>query len=422
MARQITKRSEWRRTKSGAWTCSLGERGTRVRLFQKRKNGVYFRGVWRAKVGAAKGYEDQAALATKDQAEAMRLGRLLLAELLRGEVAATKPAPLTLGRLWQRYSTECAEYLDNKARSQKGAEASARVLLGHFGESFVAEDFERDHQRAFERARMAGGIVTTSGDETRPTRARSAESDVALLHMMLSWATTVRAPGGGYLLNRNPLRRVKRVREKNKKQPAATWERYEATTAAMGQLGAEAVAAEDDDARIRWARMEFALFLAESTGHRLGSIRQLRWEDFRYEAGVVHWRAEADKKGYRWDVRMSATFFERVKAFQRELGAVGGYVFAAPKAREGIMDRHLFDKWLSVAEKKAGLPKLDGGLWHAYRRKWAIERKHLPARDVAAAGGWKDVSTLLEVYQQADDESILAVTSETRKLRERGVA
>src|SRR5450756_1438179 len=54
-----------------------------------------------------------------------------------------------------------------------------------------------------------------------------------------------------------------------------------------------------------------------------------------------------------------------------------------------------------------------GGPPHAYRRKWAIERKHLPLKDVAAAGGWKDVSTLLEVYQQSDEESVLAVTSVT---------
>jgi hypothetical protein len=43
-------------------------------------------------------------------------------------------------------------------------------------------------------------------------------------------------------------------------------------------------------------------------------------------------------------------------------------------------------------------------------------------KDVGAAGGWKDVSTLLEVYQQSDEESVLAVTSVTLKLRERGVA
>ncbi len=43
-------------------------------------------------------------------------------------------------------------------------------------------------------------------------------------------------------------------------------------------------------------------------------------------------------------------------------------------------------------------------------------------KDIAAAGGWKDVNTLLEVYQESDEESVLVVTSVTLKLRERGVA
>ena len=55
-------------------------------------------------------------------------------------------------------------------------------------------------------------------------------------------------------------------------------------------------------------------------------------------------------------------------------------------------------------------------------RKWATERKHLNPKDVAAAGGWKDIATLLEVYQQSDDASVLAVMCEPKKLRERGVA
>lgn len=40
------------------------------------------------------------------------------------------------------------------------------------------------------------------------------------------------------------------------------------------------------------------------------------------------------------------------------------------------MDRHLFDKWLSVAEANAKLPKLKGGLWHPYGRKWATLRRN----------------------------------------------
>ena len=39
-------------------------------------------------------------------------------------------------------------------------------------------------------------------------------------------------------------------------------------------------------------------------------------------------------------------------------------------------------------EKSAGLSPLKSALWHAYRRKWANERKHLPPADVAEMGGW----------------------------------
>jgi hypothetical protein len=73
------------------------------------------------------------------------------------------------------------------------------------------------------------------------------------------------------------------------------------------------------------------------------------------------------------------------------------------------------------AERAAKLPKLDGGLWHPYRRKWATERKDRPIKDVAAAGGWKDVDTLLSCYQHADEETLLAVMSEERRLHDRAV-
>ena len=386
----------------------------RVRLFQKRKGGTFHRAVWRPGVG-----EDTRPLRTFDREEASRIGRMILAELLKGEVMPAPTMPLTLGQLWLKYSSQCAEYLDNKPRTRKDAKARADVLRGYFGDDFRVQDLSRDRQRAYETARLAGGILTIVGEETRKTRARSAEADMALLHMMLHWATTVRLPSGHFLLERNPLAGVKRVREKNKKQPVATWERFESTIAAMRTLKDEAPSSV---ARVRWIRMEFALTLAEATGKRLGSIQQLRWEDFDFQRGIIYWRAEADKKGYKWEVRMPTDFFEVVRRFQRELGEVGGFVFPAVKSASAAMDRHLFDKWLSTAEKKAGLPKLDGSLWHAYRRKWAIERKGLPLKDVAAAGGWKDVSTLLEVYQQSDEESVLAVTSVTLKLRERGVA
>ena len=86
------------------------------------------------------------------------------------------------------------------------------------------------------------------------------------------------------------------------------------------------------------------------------------------------------------------------------------------------MRYELASGWLRRAEVLAQLPKQRGSLWHAYRRKWATERKHLSLTDVAEAGGWKDTQTLLTCYQQPDRESLLAVMSEPRKVRDASVS
>ena len=38
--------------------------------------------------------------------------------------------------------------------------------------------------------------------------------------------------------------------------------------------------------------------------------------------------------------------------------------------------------------------------------------------DVAEAGGWKDVTTLLTCYQRATNDALLAVMTEQRKMRD----
>jgi hypothetical protein len=60
---------------------------------------------------------------------------------------------------------------------------------------------------------------------------------------------------------------------------------------------------------------------------------------------------------------MPDAFLLEARRFQRLLSAVGGPVFSAPGSKDGIMDRHLFDRYLSNAEKQAGLKKLEGGAW-----------------------------------------------------------
>ena len=52
------------------------------------------------------------------------------------------------------------------------------------------------------------------------------------------------------------------------------------------------------------------------------------------------------------------------------------------------------------------------------RRKWRSERRHLPTKAVALAGGWTDVATIERCYDMPDEAHLLAVTSETNKRRE----
>jgi len=74
--------------------------------------------------------------------------------------------------------------------------------------------------------------------------------------------------------------------------------------------------------------------------------------------------------------------------------------------------------WLAKAERVAGVPKQVGGSFHPYRRAWATARKHLPLKDVAAAGGWRSEAVLLRHYQQPDEATLLRVVTGGAEPRE----
>jgi hypothetical protein len=82
------------------------------------------------------------------------------------------------------------------------------------------------------------------------------------------------------------------------------------------------------------------------------------------------------------------------------------------------LSRQVATDWLRQAERFAGLQPLRGGVWPPFRRRWATERKHLPAKDVAAVGGWVDTTTLERRYQVADAEMMERVVMEPRRLRQ----
>lgn len=111
---------------------------------------------------------------------------------------------------------------------------------------------------------------------------------------------------------------------------------------------------------------------------------------------------------------------DRVMAARPGIGEA--YLFPAPQNASKPLRYEIARAWLLEAERLAGVSKMDGSSWHAYRRAWATARKHLPDVDVAAAGGWKNAITLKTVYQQADPETMLKVVLEGGTLQEMGTS
>lgn len=202
------RRNEWHQV-NGKWTRSLGDRGLRVRLFQKRRGGTFYREVWVAGRG-----RDRRSLDTTDRAEADQRGKLLYAELLK-EQGPLAVGAVRLRRLWEEFRTRSQRFLDNKSRTRRDAETRAATLIGFFGEDCDVRRLTADDQLRYQRQRVAGGIwyrrdgvfkKDEHGRETEEletfmtpaTRARSAEADLVLLHTMLSWATTHRTLDGRF--------------------------------------------------------------------------------------------------------------------------------------------------------------------------------------------------------------------------------
>lgn len=169
---------------------------------------------------------------------------------------------------------------------------------------------------------------------------------------------------------------------------------------------------------------EEVLDLAHGTGRRISAICSLRYEDLRLNDGPhgsILWPAETDKIKRSWLVPMSKEVRGAIDRVLRQRPGIGvAYIFPAGEDPTKPVRAEVASAWLLRAEKLAKVEKQNGSLWHAYRRGWATARKHLPVPDVAAAGGWADQHTLMSVYQQPDQATMLQVVTQPARLVESG--
>jgi len=336
------------------------------------------------------------------------------AELRQGKVALTQVIDLYL-----RHRTPRKGQREQDSDKRK-AEMWKRFLGGDTDPYTIAlASWER-----FIDLRTSGAIDSyarpVQSAYRRTVRTASVGQDLKWLVWVLNWAVKWRTPQGQYLMRENPVRGFDVPVEKNPRRPVATEDRYQATRAKTDQVTME----------VRWhgapktvrSHLSEILDIVSGTGRRLSAVLQLRYEDLQLSDGphgAIRWPADTDKTGRETLVPIGPDVRVAIDRVLQERPGIGkAYLFPAPADLAKPVSRRLAASWLERAERLAGLEKLNGSLWHAYRRRWATVRKHLPDADVAAAGGWANPNTLRLVYQQPDADTMLKVVLEPGELRE----
>lgn len=400
-----------------AWSKSFGPYGCRVRVYE-RTGGI----IWREARVTGRASE-RVSLGHRDRGRAVEEACEHQAKLSLG-IVDTGRAPM-FGAVLGAFLERQGEREDLAVSTRKAGERAATYWRSTIGAETDSRKITLDDlERACEKRRT--GAVDARGQPVapgarRPVRARAVAADLEFLRAALRWAVTKRR-----LLRENPLAGLTIPEEASPRRPVATADRYDATHAVAEQVTMEL---RGNGERVAMpSYLPELLDLAYSTGRRISAICALRYDDLRLDVptfGAIHWPADTDKMGVAWEAAIderARKALDRI-AVDREVGTrarwpESPYLFPSPRNPSRPVSKDLASDWLCRAEELAALPKLGGSLWHAYRRGWATARKHYPAADVAAAGGWKTRETLERIYQQPDADTLRRVILEPRELRE----
>jgi len=315
---------------------------------------------------------------------------------LNGEAEA-EPEPLKLGELFDIYGEEVTPTKGWKSRGYD--RAAMRMFLRFFGRNRdPATLSQRDWDR-FIRERRAGRI----GPSGKPVSDRMVEYDLKFLIAVLNWAARSRDDRGRLLLDRNPLKGLRKPTEKNPNRVVLTEEEYRALLEVSG--------------RVDW-RFHLALILAHETGHRIGAICKLRWCDIDFKGGTILWRAEHDKSGHEHVTPVTDEALDALEEARRKNpGPREAPVLPAPKSPSNCMGSGLAQGWWVRAERLAGLEPKPGRGWHSLRRKFASDLMDQPLKVLCELGGWKTAKTVLQCYQKADEGQLRKALEARRRSR-----
>ena len=383
------------RTKRDRRSYSAGEWGrNRVRVFPDPKTGLY-QIEWREN-----GRRLTRSLKHRDWRRAKRQADEAAAGFAKPEPNGMQEAdtgPLTLETLFDIYGEEVTP---TKTRHSRQHDRTAMTMfLGFLGRNRdPATLSQRDWDR-FIRARRAGRV----GPSGKPVSDRMVEYDLRFLIAVFNWASRSRDERGRLLIESNPLRGLRTPMEKNPTRIVLTEEEYQAL------LGVSR--------KVDW-RFRVALVLAHETGHRIGAVRKLRWDDIDLEGETIRWRSEHEKTGYEHTTPVTSEAVAALEEARRRNPATGDApVLPSPKDPSSSVGSWMARGWWDRAERLAGLEPKRGRGWHSLRRKFASDLMDQPLKVLCELGGWKTAKTVLQCYQRADEGQLRTALANRRRVR-----
>ncbi|MES2177823.1 MAG: tyrosine-type recombinase/integrase [Gemmatimonadota bacterium] len=378
-----------------AWSCYAGLKGrNRVRAYLDKKSGHILL-EYQELDEAGGGTKRRTSLRHADREKAADQAAEMAVALRKNEIQTEE---LSLDKLFDMY----LQYASNNSRmtDARRKEVARCVLLFRksFGLGRKPLDLEKRDFDDFVSGRSTGRLLV--GEQKGAVEDATIHCELRVLRAVFNWAMATGNGKRGRLLTRNPLLEFK-LPKPTPRRPIASTEDYEALLAVAEKV-----------------HPSFAAFLvlAHETGHRTHSLRHLKLRDVDFAANTITWVPEFDKVRFEHTTPVTPEGMCVLKLMRStDSATTSEWLFPSPRDGKRPLSRGTLIKWWKKAELLAGLRREKGMGLHSLRRKLSNDFRHMPLKDLAYYGGWKNERTLVESYQQPDRETMREAFSTRRR-------